>query len=285
MSSKFPGTTRPRYAAKKMTPGRYICIGTHHKTGTLWMRKVWKAIAADQNIPFFQIVRAKRLADVPKEGPVIMVNWHSNFPQELMDDPAARFLHIIRDPRDILLSGMRYHLIAGLGNEKFLRIPREELGGVNYQTHLKNLPDDLSRLRFEMVNKHHDTMQEMLGWNYKHPNSIEINYEDLIEDQDCALFRKSLEKIAPEGLDIDRAVKTFWDLSLFGGLADPSKRVAKTAAHVTHGQPAQWVKHLPREIAEEYVTLYGKELKTLKYETSLKWVEACDSAAQMKLAS
>ena len=23
---------------------RFICIGTHHKTGTIWMRKVWRAI-------------------------------------------------------------------------------------------------------------------------------------------------------------------------------------------------------------------------------------------------
>ena len=150
MTAVAPGTTRPRYVAKKLTKGRMICIGTHHKTGTVWMRKVWRAIAADQNIPFFQVLRARRLADIPTDGPVIIVNWHSRFPQQLLDDPDARFLHLIRDPRDVLLSGMRYHMVAGLGNEKFLRIPREDLGGVNYQTHLRSLPDDLARLRFEI---------------------------------------------------------------------------------------------------------------------------------------
>ena len=45
------------------TPARFLCIGTHHKTGTIWMRKVFRAIKEDQNIPFMQCYRAKRLAD------------------------------------------------------------------------------------------------------------------------------------------------------------------------------------------------------------------------------
>ena len=100
---------------------RFICIGTHHKTGTIWMRKVFRAIANEQGIPFMQCYRAKRLVDLAETGPHIVVNWSSSLPQQLLDMPEARFLHIIRDPRDVLLSGMRYHRIAPLGNEKFLR--------------------------------------------------------------------------------------------------------------------------------------------------------------------
>lgn len=70
---------------------RFICIGTHNKTGTIWMRKVFRLIANEQNIPFMQCYRAKRLVDLAPSGPHIVVNWSSSFPKQLIDNPAARF--------------------------------------------------------------------------------------------------------------------------------------------------------------------------------------------------
>lgn len=115
---------------------RFICIGTHHKTGTVWMRRVWHAVKREQNIPLMQCYREKKLAEAALVGPQMIVNWSSSFPPELMDLDHARFLHIIRDARDVLLSGMRYHRIAPLGNEKFLRKEKNAWGGKNYQEQL-----------------------------------------------------------------------------------------------------------------------------------------------------
>ncbi|MEO1704787.1 MAG: hypothetical protein AAFR50_05535 [Pseudomonadota bacterium] len=275
--SPLPGTTRPRHAAKKMTPGRLLCMGTHHKTGTVWMRKVLHRISAEQNIPLMSVYRARKLAQVPAEGPVILVNWSSTFPQELLLHPEARFLHVIRDPRDVLLSGLRYHLISGRGNEKFLRQKRDEWGGKSYQNYLKALPTRRDQLLFEMSQKHDETLREMLTWNYRHPHSVELNYEDLIEDVDCTLFRKSLEKIAVPGLDIDKAVEAYHAEALFGGKAAPENRDAHQNRHVSGeaGRTAQWVHDLPRDVAEIYLERYGAALKTLKYEKNTKWVAAC----------
>lgn len=254
---------------------RYLCIGTHHKTGTIWMRKVFRAIQRDQDIPFMQCYRAKRLADAAETGPQIIVNWSSTFPQALLDMDHARFIHIIRDPRDVLLSGMRYHRIAPLGNEKFLREVRDDWGGLSYQDHLNALPDDHARLMFEMENKHDKTVQEMLKWPYGHPRAADIKYEDLIEDTDCTLFRKTLTDFNIAGLDIDRAVQSYWDLSLFGGLAKKDDREDRVALHVNSGAKAQWVTKLPREIAEPYAERYADALKSLGYADNDDWVAQC----------
>ena len=268
-----------------MTKARFICIGTHHKTGTIWMRKVFRAIANTQDIPFMQMYRARRLADVAQTGPQIIVNWSSSFPQQLMDMDHARFLHIIRDPRDVLLSGMRYHRVAPLGNEKFLREERPEWGDKNYQDHLNALPDDHARLMFEMENKHDKTVQEMLGWPYdafaKNGRAADIKYEDLIEDTDCAIFRGILENFDIEGLDIPKAVQSYWDKSLFGGLAKTSDREERVALHVNSGAKAQWVTKLPREIAEPYADRYQPALEKLGYAQNSDWVKDCLPAKEI----
>lgn len=257
---------------------RFLCIGTHHKTGTIWMRKVFRLIKEDQGIPFMQCYRAKKLAEAAPTGPQIIVNWSSSFPRELMAMDHARFLHIIRDPRDVLLSGMRYHRIAPLGNEKFLREKRDEWGGKTYQDHLNALTSDHDRLIFEMEHKHHDTVQEMLGWPYGHPNAADVRYEDLIEDSDCALFRGILERFAIEGLDIDRAVRSYWEQSLFGGLKKEDDRSDRVALHVSSGAKAQWESKLPREVAEIYAERYGPALKSLGYAEDDSWVAKCPAA-------
>ncbi|MBT0957196.1 sulfotransferase domain-containing protein [Alphaproteobacteria bacterium KMM 3653] len=268
-----------------MTTARFICIGTHHKTGTIWMRKVWRAISNDQEIPFMQVYRPKRLADLPESGPQICVNWSSSFPRRLMNMPEARFIHIIRDPRDVLLSGMRYHRVAPLANEKFLRIPNPEWGGMTYQKYINALETDHERLIFEMENKHHETLEQMLKWPYGHEGAADIKYEDLIEDTDCAMFRGILEGFAIEGLDIDRAVQSYWDLSLFGGLKKDDDRSDRVNLHVNSGAKAQWVRKMPREIAEIYAERYADALKTLGYAEDSSWVETCRPAAEIEAAA
>jgi len=263
------------------TPARFICVGTHHKTGTIWMRKVFRAISKDQDIPFMQCYRAKRLVDAAETGPQIIVNWSSSFPKELMDMGHARFIHIIRDPRDVLLSGMRYHRIAPLGNEKFLRETKREWGGKTYQDHLNALPDDHARLLFEMNHKHDKTVGEMLKWSYGHPHAADVKYENLIEDADCAQFRAILTEFDIDGLDIDRACQTYWDLSLFGGLAKKDDMTERTALHVSSGKKAQWVTKLPREIAEPYAEKYADALKALGYAENSDWVGDCLPASKI----
>lgn len=254
---------------------RFICIGTHHKTGTIWMRKVFRAISRDQDIPFMQCYREKKLAEAAETGPQIIVNWSSSFPKKLMDMDHARFIHIIRDPRDVLLSGMRYHRIAPLGNEKFLREKRDEWGGKNYQDHLNALPSDHDRLMFEMEHKHDKTVGEMLNWPYGHAHAADVKYENLIEDEDCSQFRAILTDFDIEGLDIDRACQTYWDLSLFGGLKKADDREERVALHVSSGKKAQWVTKLPREIAEPYAERYQEALEKLGYAENADWVKDC----------
>lgn len=255
-----------------MGAARYLCIGTHHKTGTVWMRRVLHAIMEDQGIPISQCNTAKGFTKLREDGPQFLVNWGSTFPFLLYELESARFFHVIRDPRDVLVSGMRYHRVAPLGNEKFLREPRADLGGKTYQDHLNALPDDRARLIFEMENKHHETVQEMLAWPYGHSRAVDVKYEDLIRDTDCAIFRGMLEAFAIRGLDIDRAVKSYWDQSLFGGRSR-DKMDSRQKGHISSGSGGQWRSALPRDVAEIYARRYGDALRRLGYARDDSWLD------------
>ncbi|MFY0632277.1 MAG: hypothetical protein JXQ91_00570 [Vannielia sp.] len=256
---------------------RFLCLGTHHKTGTVWMRRTLHRIKETQGIPLMQLNRPKRIAELPEAGPQIVVNWSSTFPAEMFAVPEARFIHVIRDPRDVLLSGARYHQKAPLGSESFLKEQRDEWGGLNYKDYLKSLPTHEDQLLFEMANKHDSTLFEMLAWPYGHPQAYELRYEDLMADHDCTRFRAALEWCAIEGLDIDGAVQAFWDESLFGGNADKDDRPSRIVNHVTSGTgaQAQWQGKMPRSIARIYAERYGSALAALGYAADDSWVELC----------
>ncbi|MFC3118153.1 hypothetical protein ACFOHS_07595 [Jhaorihella thermophila] len=98
---------------------RILCVGTHHKTGTVWMRRVWREIAQALDIPFQPVHRPEKWAEkLPAQGRVIVPNWGGRFAPDLWEREDARFLHVIRDPRDVLLSGARYHDSTSAPTEK-----------------------------------------------------------------------------------------------------------------------------------------------------------------------
>ena len=66
-------------------PVRLICIGTHHKTGTLWMRWVFRAMCYKLGLPFDFGKTAT--AD---EGRNVIAHWSSDFAPETLSRAIAQ---------------------------------------------------------------------------------------------------------------------------------------------------------------------------------------------------
>ncbi|MEM9796697.1 MAG: hypothetical protein AAF919_09420 [Pseudomonadota bacterium] len=259
---------------------RIVCVGTHHKTGTVWMRRVFRRLAEALGVATHVVYRNTDPGILPPRDRVILFSWSSAFPDWLLDRPDARILHLIRDPRDVLLSGMRYHRRASAEAEPDLHVARDDLDGRSYQQHLEHLPDDDARLSFEMGEHHARTLKEMCDWSYDRANTVEARYETLMRDTGGTAFRDHLRDLGLPEPEVETGAGIFWRHSLFGGLAETTRRDPALAGHVADGRVAQWRKALPSAIATRYAERHGNQLVSLGYENHpTAWLEEVRHAA------
>jgi cell division septation protein DedD len=212
------------------------------------MKHVITALSKALDIPWVGIWGADPMARVPKTGRAILVNWHGTFPKQLWDDTDAGFVNVIRDPRDILLSGCQYHHYAGPAGEGFLHVPRADLGGLTYQQTLQNMQSLSAKLLFEMNEKHAQTLREMLAWPSDHPRQSRVKYETLMGDVQGDAF---VQALTPWGLSADEAEMArliFIQHSLFNRNGGTITR----KSHVQSGKTTRWRDELPIPVAGIY---------------------------------
>ncbi len=81
------------------------CIGAYHKAGTVWLNGIFQEVAEQLVMPFLEVESDTLWND---EHKALVFNHSSRFPPALFDR-SVRGLRIVRDPRDIVISGAHYH--------------------------------------------------------------------------------------------------------------------------------------------------------------------------------
>jgi hypothetical protein len=239
-------------------------VATHHKTGSVWMASVFRAIGRAHDIPLISLTVEPDVASRPP--PVIIQDSHSKWYHERARAGLEhRMIHVIRDPRDVILSAMRYHQRA---TEKWLHVPRERFGGHSYQDAINALADDRARCVFEMDNNAGHVTRALTRWNYARPECFEAKYEELMADTDMSLFTRAAAHLGFAGAELETCGQAFWENSLFGG---KRRKVAKMK-HVSAGGGRQWETVFDRALGEAFVERFGDALIVLGYEPDNTWV-------------
>ena len=137
---------------------------------------------------------------------------------------------VIRDPRDVVVSGAHYHARS---NEPWLHRPRDAFGGRTYQEALLALPDMEARLVFELRQTGGRTIAEMLAARERYPGFAMVRFEDLVTDHELKAFRALFAHLGFPEAAMDRLLAVAERNSVFSGRVKPS-------LHVRSARPAQW---------------------------------------------
>ena len=231
-----------------------ILVGTHHKTGTVWLHTIFRDICAFHSLKYL-----KNELDCHIHEYDILFDGHSNFQFELLKEP-HKGIHLIRDPRDIIVSATFYHQKS---KEKWLHLPRQEFDGMTYQEKINSFSSFDDKMLFEMDNSAGKNIKDIKDWNYNNPNFIEVKYEDLIKDRNLKLFHKIFEFLGFKGKAIPSSLAIAYNNSLFSGKVD--------GKHVRSGKGKQYQKYFKNIHKKRFNELFGNILIDLGYEESENW--------------
>lgn len=258
---------------------RCAIVVTHHKTGSTWTTMTFRSIGRALHIPLIDIAddEVRHSTSMPSTivPPVIVLDRNCRLVTgemgldkfaSLLVNPDHRLFHMIRDPRDIVVSSVRYHRTSG---EKWLRDPRKKYGGLSYQQKLNGFGDDTSRYQFEMDSSSRKVIEAMGKWNYDLPNCFECKYENLLLDTEMTLFSDISLHLGFTEPELEECRKWFWQRSLFGGIAAKKEKMP----HIRSGKSSQWRTAFSYQIAREFVNRFGDVLVRLGYEPDNSWVE------------
>ncbi len=245
----------------------FVVVATHHKTGSVWMRTVFRAIGLALGVPFINPSKKALLHPASLPGAAILFSDHSDFSNcpWILDHPQSRILHVIRDPRDVIISAMHYHRHA---KEAWLHTSRKGFGGLTYQQKLNRLQDDHSRYIFEMERTAKRVIRDMQNWNYSRPNSFECKYEAMVADDRMELITKILVHLGFEDHQLEASRRIFWENSLFGNLK------GSQSAHIRSGALRQWQVVFDEALAAVFVEKFPDALIRLGYESDNSWIDS-----------
>lgn len=227
-----------------------VLVGTHHKTGTVWLFTIFQKIA--------DLYRLKIHHNLDPRDPAsfdILLNDHSTFNLELIKRQ-YKGVHIIRDPRDIIVSSTFYHQKS---DESWLHIPHVEFGGMTYQEKINSLSSLDEQILFEMEHSSNKTISSILKWNYNNEHFFEIKYEHLIEDDFMNTFREIFSFLGFPETMMPTSINIAYSNSLFSG------RVSNNN-HIRSGEIEQYKKYFKKIHTDKFQNLFGDALIKLGYE-------------------
>jgi hypothetical protein len=253
----------------------------HHRVGTVWFKRILSSISLRFFIPFYQRNRVDQEIEFPRK-PFIYLDTHSLLDVSKMTD--YRGTHIIRDPRDLVVSGYYYHLWtdeewANLKISELLKavpmlrdrmalLPLHAMMDVSYREYLNRLPKEEGLLS-EIKRASCGPIKVMREWGYNNANFLEIKYEDLLHDEEKS-FRKIFSHYGFKPSAIDTATEIALSYS-FKRISRRDIGQVEKQSHMRSGKIQQWKDEFGEVHKKLFKELHGNDLIKFGYETDLNW--------------
>lgn len=263
-----------------------LCVFCYHKVGTVLLSRVFRQICQERNWKF-QIMRGKQ-KQLPKDSDIILF-IHSLINPSDITTPFIG-LHVIRDPRDIIVSGYQYHCrtsekwcintdFTSKPPIKFPQVPYSQqhrpedwkigyLESLNARSYQQNLLSMSRRdgLLFELHNYGTWTIESVKDWDYNNDNILEVKFEDLMNDFNN-VFRLIFEHFVFSKSEINIGI----NVASQHNLGNKSAEEIEKMPHVTSIKTSRWKDHFEAVHKEAFKDKFGNVLVELGYEKNNNW--------------
>ena len=260
---RFPSILRPRAVVYRLqcllkhsaSSRPLLILCTHHKSGTKLIRKVHEDLSDQFGFRFQDCPQDQLGADTDV--------WLEHHSRVRFDELYRKYrgIHVIRDPRDMIVSGYFYHFRC---EEEWCLEPRPELDGRSFQQLLRSLPEE-EGISAEMERAQYD-LDGMARWDYENPWFLEVKLEEILDDYD-GQFKRIFrhfgfeDTIVGDALDLARRhdINTFSDERIE---ADP---------HIHSRGTEKWRLYFKEHHRVRFDELFPGLLAKLGYEEGPDW--------------
>jgi hypothetical protein len=230
-----------------------MVVGTFHKTGTVLMLTILREISRQLG---YKLALSSR-KDPPDDWQIYF-HPHSAFPDAVRAVP-HRGVVVIRDPRDVIISGAHYHCRTDARRDPWLYEPDKRFEGRSYHEAIAAEPTEEAKLVFEMRHHGNQTLLNMKRIVTPPPGFILTRLEDLSTDHELTEFRRIFTWLGIPQEQMPTALGIAEAQSLFSG----SKKLE--AKHIRSGRPAQWREHFTPLAHEVFLRRFGDLPERLGY--------------------
>ncbi len=293
-----PALTTDIQVKKSVGQPAYAFYG-HHKCATMWFNTICSSLCRRLGLNFGHVHNEDQfdrdLSTYCQSRHIDFLSYSNadiEFPSRL---PPHKAFHVIRDPRDIVVSAYFSHL-ASHPTEGW-----QEL--IPYREKLAGLPQE-EGLALEIENRKRE-FDHLNRWDYEQDHVLEIRFEDIVSSGYETLLKafEFLDLLDPEdytfwkrartlGNEINAYTRARWEIGLLptphklhpaellalswrnrfqaksGGRSQGRQDVG---SHYRKGQPGDWKNHLNNDHKNLFRDLYPGLIPRLGYEDTDTW--------------
>ena len=220
-----------------------VCfVATHHKVMTTYFTAVLRPLAFALRLPYQKIH-----SELPDAQARLVLSMHGKL--DLPTLGRYRGIHVMRDPRDMIVSGYHYHKWT---HEDWVHRPDEN--GLSYQQKL-NRADKRSGLFMEIDHFIFFYRRTLEAWDIEDPDIYEVAYEDLMGPDRDRIYSEIFAHLGLEGDALNLALDL---MQLFEAKSRTGRSAGEVASksHLRSGKSGQW----QSELDADHLAYIDKEL-------------------------
>jgi hypothetical protein len=206
---------------------------------TTYFHAVLRLFAFGLRIPFDKVH-----IEAPKKRARLFLSMQSK-----IDLPALgkyRGVHVMRDPRDMIVSSYHYHKWT---HESWAHRP--DKNGLSYQQKL-NKADTRKGLFMEIDHFIFSYRKLLSDWDMDNPDMLEVSFESLMGPDRHTVYDRIFRHLGFSG----RALKLGLDLMVLFEAKSRTGGVTSDKSHIRSGKSGQWAD----ELEDDHITYIEHEL-------------------------